>query len=83
MSAYISPTVQDYRSGNLYQYYAGGEWCTGSPHHSAQSMISRWLAKHSDRLQAMPSPTLARLHYLGDDGYGCGATGPAHLSVVS
>jgi hypothetical protein len=74
-----TPTVADYRKGLLRSVGLFGEW---DHHWNIETQASIFLNKRSDRLASAKSATLARLHYLGDDGYGYGSTGPAHLSAV-
>ncbi len=58
-------TVEDYRQGRCWSSYwpqSGG--C------DMERALNQYLAKMSDRLHIGASPTLARITFAGDDGYG-------------
>ena len=75
-----APTVETFRKGRLYDLYTVSN-CTDL-HWSVQEKMHEIMGKHSDRLIVAESATVARVKYLGDDGYGYGATGPVHLQSV-
>jgi hypothetical protein len=63
-------TVEDYRAGRCWAHHwpqSGG--C------DMERALNQRLAKMSDRLHIGASPTLARIAFTGDDGYGEGTVG--------
>jgi hypothetical protein len=65
-------TVEAFKSGKLNNVQPTGGW---SYEHSLQSMIWKAAAKRSTFVEPMPSATLARIKFQGDDGYGQGTVG--------
>ncbi len=71
-----SKIITDYHKGHLYNIspYAGAELTAGSPW-TVQALIRSALTKHTFIPFAQLSPTLARVSFKGDDGYGAGCVG--------
>jgi hypothetical protein len=67
------PTVEQFRSGELYHVQLPGLHWDGSS--SVQTMIHGALAKHTDRLKVNQSATASKKFIIHDDGYSrqCGA----------
>jgi hypothetical protein len=65
-------TVEAYEAGKLHSVYPTNGW---SYEHSLQSMIWKAAAKRSTVAAPLPSATLARIQFQGDDGYGRGTVG--------
>jgi hypothetical protein len=63
-------TVEDYRRGRCW----AGLW-TQSGGCDMERALNQHLSRMSDRLHVGASPTLARLAFAGDDGYGAGTVG--------
>jgi hypothetical protein len=63
----IAPTVDQFRSGELYSVQLGGLHWDGAS--SVQTMIRAVLAKQSDRLKVTHSKTASRKFVTHDDGY--------------
>ncbi len=63
-------TVEDYRQGRFWSsYWPQSVGC------NMERALNQHLAKMSDRLHIGASPTLARITFAGDDGYGEGTVG--------
>jgi hypothetical protein len=63
-------TVEDYRKGRCWgSYWPQSGGC------DMERALNQRLAKTSDRLNIGASPTLARVTFAGDDGYGAGTVG--------
>ncbi|KNH09914.1 hypothetical protein BRCH_02862c [Candidatus Burkholderia brachyanthoides] len=65
----IAPTVDQFRSGDLYRVQLSGLHWDGAS--SVQTMIHAVLAKQSDRLKVTHSKTASRKFVTHDDGYSC------------
>ncbi|MDR5832553.1 hypothetical protein P9250_32400 [Caballeronia sp. LP006] len=85
-SGLIAPTVDQFRSGELYRVQVAGLHWDGAS--NVQTMIHAALAKNSDRLKVTHSKTASRKFVTHDDGYSraCGegfcavkATGPVGI----
>ena len=72
----FSEIISDYHKGHLYNIspFAGAELTGGSPW-TVQALIRSALTKHTFIPFAQLSPTLARVSFKGDDGYGAGCVG--------
>ena len=72
----FSEIISDYHTGKLYNIspFAGAELTGGSPH-TVQALIRNGCYKHTFEPFAQLSPTLARVSFSGDDGYGMGTVG--------
>ena len=72
----FSEIITDYHAGRLWNIspYAGAELTGGSPW-TVQALIRKALTKHTFVPFAQLSPTLARVAFKGDDGYGAGCVG--------
>lgn len=73
-------TVEQFRTGKAGTMVMIGDrwsnnWCW-------QEQIYQTLAKLSDRLVVKPSPTAARVQFIGDDGYGYNAAGRVFPKAV-
>jgi len=69
----LEDAIADYKAGRLYTV----PMFTGSSYggESFQDFIRKALHKHTDRLAALPSATMARVKFQGDDGYGDNTVG--------
>lgn len=77
----VTGTVAEFRNGSLYRTPIAG--ATGwDAHWNLQDEVNRRLHKHSDRLAVAPSPTLDRVLFTGDDGYGQGTVGRSFRIVA-
>lgn len=82
IAEYVMPgpaTVQAFRNGHLYNVKASDDGSVNG--RSLQSEVNAGLAETSFYLPSAvkPSPTLARVKFRGDDGYGAGTVGtPEH-----
>ena len=73
------PTVDDFVTGRLYNVVIFPK----AQHDSVQALIRENMIKRSTVAAPAPSATLARIRYVGDEGYGETATGKVnHLKVV-
>ena len=73
-------TVEQFRTGKAgTMVMIGDSW---SNYWSWQEQIYQTLAKLSDRLAGKPSPTAARVQFIGDDGYGYNAVGKVFPKAV-
>jgi hypothetical protein len=72
-SGVSKPTLEQFRSGELYSVQLPGIHWDGSS--SVQTMIHAALAKHTDRLKVNPSITASKKFITHDDGYSrqCGS----------
>ena len=72
----FSEIIADYHAGKLWNIspYADADLTGGSPW-TVQALIRKALTKHTFIPFAQLSPTLARVTFKGDDGYGAGCVG--------
>lgn len=69
--------IERYKNGDLYNMspFANESELPGMSPYSLQSMLRNECAKHTFCPFAAPSPTLGRVTFKGDDGYGAGCVG--------
>jgi hypothetical protein len=67
--------VAAFKSGHLYNVPVG-DGAGWDMHWNLQSQVNMLLAERSDRSNIHPSPTLSRVQFTGDDGYGQNTVGP-------
>lgn len=64
------------------EFRSGGGSLVVNANEYAGALVRKELAKMSDRLAGKPSPTVARVKFLGDDGYGSNAVGRVYPAAV-
>ncbi len=70
------PSVEDYNQGRLFNVHLFGGSGNCDRGDTLSCLIRQDLSKRTRIANAMPSATLARVKFAGDDGYGAGTVGP-------